>query len=67
MVRGDVSRKSVTPKMSGKFAMIIRAKAVHFAADAGNAALHPEDDGVKISFGLDSDLKFMLDWNTKTL
>ncbi len=53
--------------MSGKFAMIIRAKAVHFAADAGNAALYPEDDVVKISFGLDPDLKFILDWDTKTL
>ncbi len=39
--------------MSGKFAMIIRAKAVHFAAVTGNTALYPEDDGVKISFGLD--------------
>ena len=33
--------------------MIIRAKAVHFAAVTGNTALYPEDDGVKISFGLD--------------
>ncbi|MEN8716377.1 MAG: hypothetical protein ABF384_15800 [Verrucomicrobiales bacterium] len=53
--------------MSGKFAMIIRAKTVPFAAVTGKTALYPEDDGVKISFGLDSDLKFILDWNTKTL
>lgn len=57
--------------MSGKFAMIIRAKAVPFAAVTGNAALYPEDDVVKISFGLGSDpkpiLKFRLDWDTKTL
>ena len=67
MVRGDVLRKSMTRKMSGKFAMIIRAKTVPFAAVTGKTALYPEDDGVKISFGLDSDLKFILDWNTKTL
>jgi hypothetical protein len=67
MVRGDVLRKSMTPKMSGKFAMIIRAKAVPFAAVTGNAVLYPEDDVVKISFGLDPDLKFILDWDTKTL
>jgi len=53
--------------MSGKFAMIIRAKAVPFAAVTGNAVLYPEDDVVKISFGLDPDLKFILDWDTKTL
>jgi len=47
--------------------MIIRAKEVPFAAVTGNAALYPEDDVVKTSFGLDPDLKFMLDWDTKTL
>ncbi len=57
----------MTPKMCGKFAMMIRAKAVHFGVVTGNTTLYPEDDGVKISFDLDPDLKFMLDWNTKTL
>ncbi len=57
--------------MSGKFAMMIRAKAAHFGVVTGNTTIYPEDDGVKIPFGADPDLKsnlkFTLDRNTKTL
>lgn len=57
--------------MSGQLALMIRAKTMRFAAVTGNTALYPENDGVRISFCLDSNLecnlKFRLDWNTKTL
>lgn len=57
--------------MNGKFATTIRAGEVHLVAFAGDTAPYPEDEGLKRSSGLDSDLKpvrkFRLDWNTKTL